>query len=450
MLSFFRHQSAHQLPDLLRVALQSRSGYEREAALKQLRLAAAPPDVVTLRLVLLRLNDWVGPVRAEAEATLDRWLPAISARDLLDCVDELEALERGRRSDGRCLARLHAHLLRGNDPEATARLSALMLNPKRAQFAWRSLRKLGALPDADLLMLGLRSGSPKVQIEAAKGLNRLLVQPALWLAALQLALTQRQSGVRAQALRSVPADWRQALPPDVAAALAPLLRHALLDPGATVRFLAVAHWGEAAASLSQWAVAQLPQLSAREQAVALQLLADLGQTAAQDTVRAAFDAPTQAVRQSALLAALRMGMFTPAQALAHSLDDPAPGVYVRVLRWCKRSRLSPSRGELRDAGLLDDEWRPLRPDLRVLDLLAQVDHWAACIALLQGVEAPRIDEAERWLLHYNASSMRPTARQWADIQALLASGKTGVFASKPSALRTLRFVLDTMPGMARA
>ena len=65
-------------------------------------------------------------------------------------------------------------------------MSALVLNPKRAQFAWRSLRKLGALPDADLLMLmlmlgwaGLGNCSPKVQIEAAKGMNRALAQPAL-------------------------------------------------------------------------------------------------------------------------------------------------------------------------------------------------------------------------------------------------------------------------------
>ena len=197
MSTFFRQLFVHQAE--LRADLQSHSGYEREAALKQLRRCAAPPDVATLRQVLPRLNDWVAPVRAAAEAVLDHWLPAISASQLLDCVDELEALERGQRSDGRSLKRLHAHLLRDNDPEATARLSALVLNPKRAQFAWRSLRKLGALPDADLLMLGLRSGSPKVQIEAAKGMNRVLAQPALWLAALQLALAQRQGGKAASA-----------------------------------------------------------------------------------------------------------------------------------------------------------------------------------------------------------------------------------------------------------
>ena len=205
-----------------------------------------------------------------------------------------------------------------------------------------------------------------------------------------------------------------------------------------MRYLAVARLGEAAASLSEWAVAQLPQLSVREQAVALQLLADLGQAAAHDTVRAAFDAAAQAVRQSALLAALRMGMLTPAQALAQALNDAAPGVFARVLRWCKRSRLYPSRGELRDAGLLDDEWRPLSPDVRVHDLLAQVDHWAACISLLQGHTAPRDDAAERWWRHCRASGLAPTARQWA-------SGKTGVFAH-PSALRALHFVLGSMPG----
>ena len=100
--------------------------------------------------------------------------------------------------------------------------------------------------------------------------------------------------------------------------------------------------------------------------------------------------------------------------------------------------------------MLDDEWRPLRNDARVRALLVQVDHWAACIDLLQGVDAPRGDEAERWLLRCNTSGTLPTARQWADIQTLLASGKTGVFAGKSSALRRLRFVLDTMPGMQRA
>ena len=529
---FRRHtHTAQDLRDL-----QSPNGHLRERGLRRLAELRQPPDLDALRAVLQRLNDWVPPVRAAAESALLAWWPQLSPRALLACLDTLEAVSRGQRADQRWLQRLRDRLTAADDPDAFARLQALVLGRTQAAFAWQLLRQCGAVPEAELLTLGLRSGNAWVASQAARGLSHWWAdgcgyadevdQKAAedgayhpYLTLLAQALAHPQPSVRAQALRSVPEGWR-GWPADAANALAPLLRMALFDRSTSVRHLAVLRLGEPPDVLSRWAVAEFeaahapwtasgapahggangghgggaddgagaagllrgetpktPSASAQHapphtaaqgasrRAAVLQLLAELGQAQSHATVQAAWHAPEASVRRSAHVAALRMGLASPAQALASALQDRAPSVYVHTWRWCRRNTLWPSRAELQALGVLDDDWRPALPtpqgaqpgqaDPRVQALLASLDPWEALLVLLQSPMAADdagdagdarrawhvgpASAAHKWLQAANRHGLPPTARQLGEIKALLAAGQTGAFTPN---LGALRFVLQ--------
>ncbi|WP_169717469.1 hypothetical protein [Comamonas serinivorans] len=440
-------------PPLARLVhdLQSPSGWTREAALKQLADGLQPYSPALLPLLMRRLNDWVGPVRRAAEVTLARWEATLPIADLLACADALDALARGGRADPRWAQRLRARLT--DSAQALPRLKHMVQHsPTQAVFAWQCLRRAPSVEVGELALLGLNSRSLGVVMQATRLLPSLHSQPALWLACLQRALTHRQGSVRAQALRSVPADWRVSLPPHLHQALRGLLHPSVLDTSASARWLAVARLDLPADELCQATLAQWPDLPPRRQAGALQLLADLAQptghaqqsTALQAQVLAALDAQAVAVRQSAHVAALRLGVLTPAAALARSVHD-GNRVYRAVWHWCRRGHLL-SRSDLEAAGLIDADWRAVDRNARVQALLQELDPWEALLGLLQqpadGHDLRHHDPqalAQRWLLRHNRGSVRPTPRQWADIQALLAAGRWGAFThTRPS----LQFVLD--------
>ena len=496
MLSHLFHHPSPSLQDL-----QSPNGHARERGLRQLTHWRKPPDLASLRAVLLRLNDWVPQVRAAAEDTLQAWWPNLSPTAMLACMDTLEAVARGQRADQRLLKRLRDRVLAADDPGAFKRLQGLVLGRTQAVFAWQLLRQHGALPDADLLQLGLRSENAWVASQAARVLSRWWVDGSgyadadqkksaegaayrTYLTLMAEALTHRQSSVRAQALRGVPEGWRT-WPMPAAQTLDELLRMSLFDRNASVRYLAVLHLGESPEALSAWVVAQFEEANAhivawhrlaqgptrwlvwlgvqtpaakrlqpwvdceRKRAGALQLLADLGQADAHGAVRAALASQVPSVRCAAHVAALRMGLLSPAQAVAQALQDPAPSVFNCVWAWCKRSKQWPSRSELQALGVLDADRRPARPDPRVQRMLANLDPWEALLMLLRLPMAEtaqgeswyvgRAGEANAWLRAANRRIQPPTARQLADIRALLAAGQTGAFSRCQAALR---FVLE--------
>ena len=90
---------------VLRLGTFHPNGYFREKCICKLR-----EDNESVKFVLLRLNDWVEPVRAVAETVVWNWIPKLNVEELVACLPYLDKAKQGRRKDSKMFQKLEAYV----------------------------------------------------------------------------------------------------------------------------------------------------------------------------------------------------------------------------------------------------------------------------------------------------------------------------------------------------
>ncbi|MBO5353833.1 MAG: hypothetical protein J6A77_11105 [Lachnospiraceae bacterium] len=79
---------------ILRLGTFHPNGYFREKCIRRLA-----EDRKSVKYIVLRLNDWAGPVREAAEQAVMRWIRKLQAEELVECLPYLEKVKQGMRRD---------------------------------------------------------------------------------------------------------------------------------------------------------------------------------------------------------------------------------------------------------------------------------------------------------------------------------------------------------------
>lgn len=292
-----------------------RNGYVREAAVRRL---AGLTLGFELRFLLLRLNDYVPPVRAAAQSAVDARVRPELAEALVQALPLVEQLASWKRAghgptvravrevlmrpDVRCRAALHAG---ARDAEAEVRAASLRLSSE-------------VEPLADVLEVALADRDSRVRDWAARITTSSRASEADRDRLLPLLEADRSPRIRARALR---ARVKREEP-------RPHLERALLDPNAAVRYLARVSLRAlgAVGSRDTYLRALRASPDAASIAGALGGLADLG-TREDAAVAAAFlRDPRVRVRAEACRAVGALDRETFRDALAAMRSDPSPRV----------------------------------------------------------------------------------------------------------------------------
>jgi len=212
-----------QYPATVAIATCHRNGFVRQKAVE---LLAESHDGAELPFLLVRLNDWVAPVRAAAQSEVRARVTVVYAARWVSCLELLDRVRLGRRGDHAWLGAAVEGLLRRDD--ARVALEAGLVGGTRG-VRRACVRIAAGLTDSTrLLSLALRDADPITSGEAANVLCRSLDADAL-----REALDVMQHGnTRARCLALD--TWCDRIPQDAE----PHLRAALLDSATSVRELA--------------------------------------------------------------------------------------------------------------------------------------------------------------------------------------------------------------------
>lgn len=158
-----------QFPAILAIATCSPSGYVREQAVVQLAQTAV--DGSELPFLLLRLNDWVAPVRFVAARAIQARIVPTYARAWVQNLGLLARIRAGGRSDHSWIARPIEALLQAETSRSAleAGLSAAATDVRRA-----SVRIAAQAVAEDLLRIALRDTDPVTSRMASAALCKVL------------------------------------------------------------------------------------------------------------------------------------------------------------------------------------------------------------------------------------------------------------------------------------
>lgn len=155
------------------------NGRRREAALHLLNTGGSSE---ALPFVLLRLNDWVGPVRRSAENWLARKMTGASLLSLVESIPILAALmERGLANSSPLLSAVRELLHKKEaQPLLLAQLPHLPVRARR--FVFRLLAESGALMEQDVQQSLLNSADPILGVFCLTTLRQHGMTPSIeWL-----------------------------------------------------------------------------------------------------------------------------------------------------------------------------------------------------------------------------------------------------------------------------
>ena len=307
---------------VIALASMHRSGFVRERAV---RLLATRSDGGELPLLLVRVNDWVGPVREAAAAALRARLQPGYAAHFVRCLTLVDDLRGERRaSHGPLLAAVEALL--GTPAASPALDEALRCGARGLR---RACVRIAALHgDAALLLRAAVDCDSIVATIAARAIT------ATWSdQALREVLPRLRSGpprVRYLALEATCARYPGEAEPQ--------LRRALLDESGSVRELARFLWSRAGCPSLDFAAFYRDALAyARGRAfpVALFALAECGEEADAPLFEPHVRDPRSAVRAAAVMGLGRCGMGRYSEALLFAMKDPSSRVAAVALHWVR-------------------------------------------------------------------------------------------------------------------
>jgi HEAT repeat protein len=414
------------------------NGFVREAAVERL---TASDDPLAVPFLLIRANDWVGPVRGAAAAGLEAQLTRHGAGHFVPSLPLVDRLLRVERNDLKPLADRILNALAS--PEAAPALAAGCSAPSRA-VRRRCVELALAAKTIDMRALieaGLRDPDPVVRTRVAKGAGKALAwldleplvgpmlassTPAVRYSALDILWTQRATGARE------------------------VLERHLVDPHAHVR--GTARWllknvpgFEAAASYR----AALARATDGTRVGALEGLAEVGDPGDATLAVPYLDHPRARVRTAAVHAVGALGGEVHREPLIVALSDPSSKVSGAARRVLLRG------------GAIDPEritWAALRSQLAherkgAIELARAHDHWVAGLLLLRiasrATDAEVVRRAcealEAWEARYNRVFTAPAASQLAEWEAIVDADS----AIEAALLGRLRALLPAMKARAR-
>jgi hypothetical protein len=308
------------------VASCDSNGYLRERAV---RAVQSLPGGAELPFLLLRLNDWVEPVREAAATAVRSRLDDAHAEAWFRALPALDRLARARRDNHSWLRELVIPLLaRPMHHEALKGALNSMSRPIR-----RAAIKIAqvASHSTPLLLSALTSGDLVVTLRAAETLLARLEGDALR----SLLTTLSKGHVR---LRYLALDIRiQRLPED----LGPYLNAALIDPSSSVRELArfaLTKRGKLTTEFQRDYRARLkaqPPLKGSALVACLRGLAETGTSADISLFLSYAKSPSAAVREAAILGVGRTDGRNQREALLAAANDTNLRVHTAACRFVR-------------------------------------------------------------------------------------------------------------------
>lgn len=379
------------------------SGYVREDAVKALANAR---DGGELRFLLLRLNDWVEPVRARAyAAVLDRLRHEYAALFAESFVLVVRAA-RGQRIDGAALLERLARLF-ASDAARGRVLALVQRGPGRtARALVRFLLDRVPSLHAELIATAASSDDALVRVWITAAVKDM--------ATLQRLTRDPSPAVRRAALIALPA-----------ADAAPHLERAVLDRSGAVREIARHLLGKrdvAAAYRDALPAAATP----RKLTTAIAGLAETGTAADAELIAPYLSHGAPSVRRTAVKAVMRLAGDRFADRIAAMLNDPAPSVSAAARNAVRKH--APALDAAQLMGLAASQARHVR--LNALHAIAALPKWQSIAPLLRAAADPDEEVAavaeryvEAWNRNFNRTQAMPTKREAEDVRAALAAGR---------------------------
>ena len=396
---------------VLGVASFHASGHVREAAVERL---AAVRDGSEVPFLLLRMNDWVDPVRLRAgRAVRERTGPACAGAFVRTMALVLRLLRPGLRTDQADAARGVIEMLRA--PEARPALEAGLDAPEReVRRTCAALLLAPGTADAGAIARALHSADPGVRVHAARAAAAAVDDAALD-EILPALLADPFVGVRSVGLRL--AATRRAED------AGPWLTRALLDRSPALRAGARAHLAKRGpVDFAAFYRAAL-EPDAGNVVVAVSGVGETGGAEDADRVARFLADPRARVRRAAVFAVARLAKEGAAALLAPVLEDAAPSVSDAA-----RRVLEPHAPRL-DEDALAALFRPRLPAYvrrNAFALLARRGKWEGLRWIILGVadadetvaRAARV-KLEAWQVRMNRGHGRPTPQQRERIESAL-------------------------------
>jgi hypothetical protein len=380
---------------VLALASMHRNGRVREAAL--IRLAARSTGE-ELPYLLLRLNDWVTPVRERARQVVSARLQPVFAEAFVRCIPLIEQTCKGQRGDHDWLMRsLEAVLVESSDAlragcasdDREIRRLCLQI-AVHANVPWLEVALHGALRDPDPI---LRLSAGKALLARANDLPALVNE----------LLRDGFMPVRREALGAL----IEAKTGNSEAALIA----ALLDRHGSIREMARYHLRGIIDPAEHYRAA-IRSLRGSRLAIAIRGLAESEGDAS--AIAPFIDAPEVCVRRAAISAVGRLDGRRYEEALFAALTHPAPGVSKEAtvaLTW-----RAPELDEARLRALLAHSSVLVRK--HALRLVTGLPKWPQLRGLLiacrdrnESIAERAITAVGRWLSRYNRSFVIPTKEQ---------------------------------------
>lgn len=360
-------------------------GYVREQALRDF---AGYPGRLALAVALVRCDDWVEPIRREAERLLGRLLLQDDSL-LFESLDlALRLRVRARFRDGVWARRIEPSLRSPRHAQARWALTT-HASPLVREWAYPAIADCDPERREDACLAALNDPHPRIALHALRGLS-LNTRASERDARLAHATTFTHAAVRTEALRQV---QRFGLPN-----AREQLRQALLDRAAGPRrvaaYLLKTHYGENAAAHWRPIAATADSRDAR---AALVSLCDCAQLQDVDLLKRWFEHPTPTLRGHALRGLIRAHTPDLQSVLAQAIQDHNAKVMKAALA-AFTSGAAPMT-----LAILQRAWdRHGDPGHRAKFIAATtlIDKWQALGFLLQALAQDTTARLQRWIVHH--------------------------------------------------
>jgi HEAT repeat protein len=418
---------------ILGIASLHGNGYVREQAL---RLLAAITTGAELPFLLLRLNDWVAPLRKLALAFVQNRLHAGYAVHWLRYLPLVLRLKATTRADHSVLLSDVAALFRKPESFTALEDGLSSADPLLRRFSFDVILSPDHFGFHDALLLAFRQSDPHVRFRAAARLSEAL--PAdQYGEILHLALRDSYMPVRRLALCAVAAKLPERAHAEFLSAL--------LDQNLAIRQLAQSHFrGKNEFDLRDWYQQKLSVTKNRALAAAI---AGLGETgSAKDAIIVApfLSAELPKIRAAAIRSLARSNPDPYLNELVFALSDPSARVSREAVLALAKSanRIGPER--------LSEVFHVCSSPISkcgVLRLIARLNKWDSIALLLQSLAESHPFVAEmakrhlvRWFARFNRSFPVPSPEQLARLQAALVASQSSL---NPAQFRELHSLLKT-------
>jgi HEAT repeat protein len=406
------------------------NGRIREAAVMSL---SGVTTGFELPFLLLRVNDWVAPVRAAALEAVKSRLHVGYADHLVRNIELFAWLEGVLRTDNRAWVRGVRKLLTTAPfrPSLEAGLNSSDRFVRRGAFKLLLMAPDVSLPD--LARRGLRSHDTVLCLLAARTVATQPDREEFHELLLEMR-SARFTPIRRAAFEALIAGKDAAL----------YVEEALADPHPAVRLLGQAHAREASIDLGSWYAARLAASQTRRLAAVIAGLGESGDRERAHLVIEYISHALPSVRLAALSALFALGHESTAAAAFQALSDESGSVSRRALQILRRrvAEVDPARVW----GVVTGNAR-FHAKRNALVLLPSLGKWPSAAYLIRaaGSADPALGKTglqllRGWIQRFNASFVGPSQEQLDSLRAAVAE----CGSSLPKALaEQLRFLADS-------